>query len=134
MRTQPGSRWGLDVCNITRRHGGVTTPSADVSWPQCHTASPPQAFRILYNFEQVQQFRVEIVDVDRKHDADKVPFHQCNRLGHADFRLSEILTTPERRLTLNMQNTSTKSQVCSHSSGEPFPPAAGSGGQCGAML
>jgi hypothetical protein len=47
-----------------------------------------QKLRMLYNFESVQACRLEIVDVDKTHNAETVDFKHC---VSANFWLAEVL-------------------------------------------
>ncbi|KAG1662681.1 hypothetical protein FOA52_014607 [Chlamydomonas sp. UWO 241] len=68
-------------------------------------------FRLLYNFEAVQELKMHIVDVDPQHAADRVPVAQCNNLGLVEFKLSGLLTADNKTLALSVTGTTHKGSM-----------------------
>lgn len=62
-----------------------------------------RAFKVLYNFEYVQSYRLVVVDIDQGQDSATVPIEYCDQLGYAEFTLSELLTCRERQFTINLK-------------------------------
>lgn len=68
-------------------------------------------FRILYNFEVVQEFRLEVVDVDKNNEPTNVDVRKCNKLGEVEFKLSDVLLAPQRSLVLRLLHTPRASTI-----------------------
>ncbi|KAG1669580.1 hypothetical protein FOA52_006353 [Chlamydomonas sp. UWO 241] len=65
-------------------------------------------FRLLYNFEAVQMYKLHLVDVDKQHNPETCAVKSCDHLGDVEFRLSDVLTSSNRSVTLALTNTSRK--------------------------
>jgi hypothetical protein len=90
-------------------------------------------FRIRYNFEEIQSYRLLLIDVDKQHNPEKVDYKECvsrcygdsiwalvdsssschlqDQLGNVDFKLSDLVTAQNRCLTLVANNTASNTTV-----------------------
>ncbi|GLC35831.1 hypothetical protein PLESTB_000498800 [Pleodorina starrii] len=59
-------------------------------------------FRIMFNFEVVQKFRVLLVDIDKGQDHTTVHPDTCNFLGCCHFELAQVVTGRGKKLALNL--------------------------------
>ncbi|KAG2499352.1 hypothetical protein HYH03_002927 [Edaphochlamys debaryana] len=55
-------------------------------------------FRVLYNFEKIQKYKIMVVDVDKGEDPRTINPDKCDFLGLCEFELSEVVTAPGKKL------------------------------------
>ncbi|EFJ42979.1 hypothetical protein VOLCADRAFT_121478 [Volvox carteri f. nagariensis] len=61
-----------------------------------------KAFKLMYQFERLQRYRVVIVDVDKGQSPADVKPDDCDFLGSCEFTLSEVVTAPGKKLVRNL--------------------------------
>ncbi|EFJ42927.1 hypothetical protein VOLCADRAFT_76928 [Volvox carteri f. nagariensis] len=92
---------------------GVLFHHRDGSWVEfgrtemiANTYDPTfiRRFRLMFNFEVVQRFRIIIVDIDKGQDPSTVHPESCNFLGFCDFELAQVFTGAGKKLTLELRD------------------------------
>ncbi|GFR41228.1 hypothetical protein Agub_g1901 [Astrephomene gubernaculifera] len=71
-----------------------------------------EPFKVLFNFERRQEFKLVIVDIDKGQDPRTVSPDSCGFLGGCEFQLSEVITASGKKLQRSLRKRDRQTKPC----------------------